>query len=283
MVLNRREFIKASALALLATRLRADNLSQVVLARNSDLFRYPQRKEEIIGEMLDQACRLIFQSESLYDFLAKKVKPDDYVGIKSNVWRYLPTPAEVENVLVKAALKCGVSQNRVSVNDRGVLKDEVFKRATVLINVRPMRAHAWSGMGSCLKNYIMFTSRPADYHPDSCADLGALWHLPQVKNKTVLNILVLFTPLFHGVGPHDFNPQYLFEYGGMVVGEDVVAVDATGARIIEAKRKEFFGYEKPISPPVKHIELADKKYHLGNSSAEKIKIHFWGDQQNRLI
>ena len=44
-----------------------------------------------------------------------------------------------------------------------------------------------------------------------------------------LNILVMLTPQFHGVGPHSFSSRFTWPYGGLLVGTDPVAVDATGA------------------------------------------------------
>ncbi len=40
----------------------------------------------------------------------------------------------------------------MAVDDRGVLQNPVFNRSTALINVRPMRAHHWSGLGTLIKN-----------------------------------------------------------------------------------------------------------------------------------
>ena len=79
--------------------------------------------------------------------------------------------------------------------------------------------------------------------------LDHLWHFPQVKGKTRLNILVMITPLFHGIGPHHFSRSYTWRYNGLIVSTDPVAADATGARIIQAKRDSFFGEKRPISPP----------------------------------
>ena len=146
-----------------------------------------------------------------------------------------------------------------------------------------MRAHAWSGVGSLLKNYIMFDPDPPIYHPDSCADLAKLWKLPITKDKTRLNILVMLTPLFHGTGPHLFNPKYSWAYNGLLVGFDPVAVDATGVRIIQAKRKEFFGEHRPINPPAKHIFLADTRHHLGNADPNKIELIKLGWEKDILI
>lgn len=146
-----------------------------------------------------------------------------------------------------------------------------------------MRTHYWSGVGSLLKNYIMFTESPADYHPDSCADLAAIWKLPIVKDKTKLNILVMLTPLFHSVGAHGYSSEYVWDYKGLIVGVDPVACDAVGLKIIQAKRKIYFKEDKPLNPPAKHIELADTRHHLGTADMNKIELIKLGWQDDSLI
>ena len=98
-----------------------------------------------------------------------------------------------------------------------------------------------------------------------------------------MNILVMLTPQFHGVGPHSYSPRFVWTYGGLIVGADPVAVDTTGARIIAAKRREFFGEERPISPPPHHILYADTRYGLGVSDPEQIEVVRIGWQQDALI
>lgn len=177
----------------------------------------------------------------------------------------------------------GVEESNISIDDRGVLDNPVFKKATALINARPMRTHDWSGVGSLIKNYIMFHPKPYEYHPDNCADLAKLWEKPMVKGKTRLNILVMVTPQFHGVGPHHFNKKYTWRYNGLIVSFDPVAADATGLRIIQARRREYFGDERPISPPAKHIRLADTRHRLGNASPDGIELVKLGWQNGILI
>ncbi|MFH1755459.1 MAG: hypothetical protein ABIA59_07120, partial [Candidatus Latescibacterota bacterium] len=99
-----------------------------------------------------------------------------------------------------------------------------------------------------------------------------IWNLPIVKDKTRLNILVMLTPQFHNIGPHTYNPKYSWAYHGLLVGFDPVAVDATGVRILQAKRKEFFGEDRPLNPPAKHIFLADTRHHLGTADPNKIEL-----------
>jgi len=146
-----------------------------------------------------------------------------------------------------------------------------------------MRTHHWSGLGTCLKNPIMFVPHPPDYHGDACASLGAIWKLPQVAGKVRLNILVMLTPQFHSVGPHGYSPKFVWPYRGLIVGTDPVAVDATGARIIAARRRQYFDEERPLRPTPHHIEMADVRYGLGNSDPSRIELIRLGWEQDALI
>ena len=76
------------------------------------------------------------------------------------------------------------------------------------VNVRPLRTHNLSGLGTLIKNSIMFVPDPSSYHANACEKLGAIWHLPHVKGKTRLNVPVMLTPQFHSTGPHHFSKGY---------------------------------------------------------------------------
>jgi hypothetical protein len=228
--------------------------------------------ESILSDMLDKAMVKLTDADSPAEAWKKIIRPEDVVGIKTNRWNALHTPPELENILKTRLIETGVKESEISINDRGVLNDPVFKRSTALINVRPIRTHAWSGVGSLLKNYIMFTPQPSAYHNDSCADLAKLWELPEVKGKTRLNILVMITPLFHGVGPHHFSKEYTWPYRGLLVGFDPVAIDSVGVQILQSKRREYFKEDRPLNPPAKHIHLADTRHNLGTADFSKIDL-----------
>jgi len=238
---------------------------------------------DVMQQMLDKAILQLTGESSVQQAWKGIIKPEDVVGIKTNVWRYLATPPELENAIKKRVMEAGVAEDKISIKDRGVLSDPVFQQSTALINVRPMRTHAWSGVGSLIKNYILFVDDPASYHGDSCADLAALFDLPHVKGKSRLHILVMLTPLFHGVGPHHFNNEFTWPYKGIIVGFDPVAIDATGLQIIQAKRKEYFGEDKPLNPPAKHILLADTRHHLGTADPDRIDLVKMGWEEGILI
>jgi hypothetical protein len=237
----------------------------------------------VLHEMLNEAVAALLDVAEPGAAWKRLIRTGDVVGIKSNVWGHLATPPVLEEAIRAEVIRAGVQPGDVAVDDRGVRENPVFTRATAFINTRPMRTHHWAGLGTCLKNMIMFVPRPADYHGDACASLGAIWRLPELEGKVRLNILVMLTPQFHGVGPHSFSPDFIWPYKGLIVGTDPVAVDATGARIIEARRRQHFGEERPISPPPHHIQLADTRYGLGVSDPQRIDLVRLGWMEGALI
>ncbi len=258
--------------------------SRVVLIRHHNLLDDLNRPNEgIVQQMLDEAVMTLFDVSTPAEAWKQIVQPSDVVGIKTNVWHYLPTPPALNTAIKHRVREVGVPEKNISVRDRGLRNDPVFMEGTALINVRPMRSHHWAGVGTLIKNYIMFTEQPSAFHPDSCADLATIWKRPKIAGKTRLNILAMFTPLFHGIGPHHFSPQYIWPYQGLLVGLDPVATDATGVRIIQVKRTQHFGEERPLNPPPKHIFLADTRHHLGSADPNRIELIKLGWQQDSLI
>jgi len=292
-VITRRDFLRvaattpfagAIALSLKSGEKLSPNKARVVLVRDKKaLISFNNPHPEVIQKMLDDAVMTLLDAKDPIESWKKLIEPSDIVGIKSNVWHYIPTGRVIEQSIKRRVMDAGVPDDRIDISDRGVRRSRVFQEATALINVRPARTHHWSGLGTCLKNYVTFVSYIPNYHPDSCADLAKIWYLPQVKGKTRLNILIMLHPLFHGIGPHHFSRKYTWEYNGILVGQDPVAVDATGLRILQAKRREFFGRERPLQVPAKHIFLADTRHGLGVSEPNRIELIKLGYKDEILI
>lgn len=257
--------------------------SRVVLIRRANVVRgYQDYDGDLIQRMLDEAMVALIGQADASDCWAQIIRPDDVVGIKTNAWQYLPTPPEVEQAIRRGVLGAGVPEENIAISDRDVRRNRIFRRSTALINSRPMRTHAWSGVGSLIKNYIMFDN-PSDYHPDACASLAKVWNLRSTRGKTRLNVLVMLTPQFHNIGPHHFDTEYIWPYGGLIVATDPVAADAVGLRIIQQKRRLVFGEDRPLQPTAHHIALADTKYGLGNASMDKIDLVRLGWEDDSLI
>ena len=166
------------------------------------------------------------------------------------------------------------SENNIRI---GTLDLEIFRLPRVNMNL-----FIWSGVGSLIKNYIMFDN-PSDYHDDACADLAKLWELPMVEGKTRLNVLCCLTPQFHGRGPHHFSRRYVWNYNGILVSQDPVSVDTVGLELIKAKRRQVLGKARELPPVPKHIKLADTKHGIGVGDLNRIELIKLGWQQDILI
>lgn len=293
--ITRRDFVKgagcvAVGVALGLPRIAMTNettptkTSRVVLIRHQAVVDSSGKIEAtVIQQMLDEAVATLSGKDNAADGFASLFAADDVVGIKSNEWGPLPTPPELEQALVKRLTEVGIAPDKIDIADREVLQRKVFQEATALINCRPMRTHAWAGVGSLIKNYVMFVPDPYNYHKNSCASLAAIWQKPIVKDKTRLNVLVMLTPLFYGVGPHHFDKSFVWTYGGLIAGTDPVAVDTVGLRILQAKRQAHFGGAKLMKPTAHHIALADTEYGLGTADMDRIDLIRLGWQEDSLV
>ena len=291
-IITRRDFLRVSAGTAIAATLgagvlgeaRAEPTAKVVLIRNAEVLGdQGQIKEEILQSMLDEAVKSLLGTNGPLEAWQRLIKSSDIVGVKSNSWGKLPTPKELETAIKRRLLDAGVADKNIDIADRGVLNKPIFLNATALVNVRPLRTHHWSGVGTCLKNYIQFVPMPSDYHDEGCAHLGKIWTSPIVKGKTRLNILCALTPQFYGRGANFFDKRYVWSYKGLIVGTDPVAVDTVGAHLLQVKRIAFFGEDRALDVPPTHIMVADKTYHLGISDLSRIQLIKLGWTEEVLI
>ncbi len=291
-MITRRNFLRVAAGTTMAATLgsgifsesRGEATAKVVLIRNAEVLGSQGKiQEEILQSMLDEGVKALLGATDPVEAWRKLVKSSDVVGVKSNAWERLPTPKELERVIKRRLLDVGVAENNVDIDDRGVLNNPIFLKATALINVRPLRTHHWAGIGTCLKNYIQFVPNRSAYHDEGCSPLGKIWTYPLVKGKTRLNILCALTPQFYGRGANFFDKRYVWPYRGLIVGTDPVAVDAIGAHLLQTKRIAFFGEDRALDVPPIHIMAADKTYHLGVSDLSRIQLIKLGWTEEVLI
>ena len=291
-IITRRDFLRVAAGTAMAATLgsgilgeaRAEPTAKVILIRNAEVLGgHDKIQGEILQSMLDEAVKSLLGTNEPLEAWQKLFKNSDMVGIKSNVWAKMPTPKELETAIKRRLLDVGVAEKNIEIDDRGVLNNPVFLNATALVNVRPLRTHHWSGVGTCLKNYIQFVPSPSAYHDEGCSHLGKIWTYPIVKGKTRLNILSALTPQFYGRGANFFDKRYVWPYKGLIVGTDPVAVDAVGAHLIQVKRIAFFGEDRALDVPPIHIMVADKTYHLGVSDLSRIQLIKLGWMEEVLI
>lgn len=290
--ITRRDFLRGTVYTALGITLgrpaereiRAEGRSRVVLIRDEKALDLKGNiNQNVIQRMLDKGICTLLEEERPIQAWRRLIKPSDIVGIKSNVWFYLPTPEELENAIVNRLIEVGVPKKNIAIDDRGILDNPVFKSSTALINVRPLRTHHWSGIGGCIKNYIMFVPTPWLYHSNACAPLASIWMKPIIRGKTRLNILSLIRTQFYNRGPHHFDRRFVSEYKGLLIGDDPVAIDAVGARLLQLQRIASFGEDRPLDNPPTHIFVADEKYRLGISDLNRIQLIKLGWMEGSLI
>jgi hypothetical protein len=249
---------------------RSGPRSKVVLIRNKNLISAAGIADASVAiRMIDEALVALTGATTADAAWRSLFHKDDRIGIKTNVYAQLPTPPDVTALLRQRLTVTGIPEDAIPITDREA--HTLLADRTAILNIRPVRTHHWAGIGGCIKNHIMFVTNPSDYHGDSCADLGAIWKLPILKGKTRLNILLALNPLFYGRGPHNFDPRFQWNYGGIFVSTDPVAVDALGAELLRLKRVSFFGEDRAVTP-TKHIAVADTKHGLGVSDLSRIDL-----------
>ncbi|MBN1940170.1 MAG: twin-arginine translocation signal domain-containing protein [Candidatus Aminicenantes bacterium] len=305
---TRRDFLKAAAVAPVASAVGCSCLtcpkavpapppgagtaritqvsrnSRVVLVRDAAAVGEGRKIDAmIVRKMLDEAVNTLFGENDPVAAWKQIVGPDDIVGVKTSEWPSLPTGPELEGAIRERLIDAGVPAGKISIADRGVLGDPVFQAATVLINVRPARIDDRAGIGGCLENYIAFVPDPAAWSADAWAGLAGIWSLPEVKGRTRLNILSMLTPPYDGGGPDGSSEPSLWPYKGLIISRDPVAADAIGLSIIQAKRREVFGEDRPLKASAHYLELADTKHGLGKSKPEDIDLIRLGWTEGILI
>jgi len=152
----------------------------------------------------------------------------------------------------------------------GTRFSRIMTAVDALINVPVLKDHDLAGVSISMKNMYGAIYNPNKFHQNNCDPYVAeLSTHPLIKNKLRL-IVCDATRVQVNNGPA-FFPRYAWEYGGILVSRDPVALDYVGWQIIEQRRKEM-GIKslKAAGREPKYISTA-AKLKLGNMDEKKIK------------
>jgi hypothetical protein len=231
----------------------------------------------ILEKMLEQTLIKFTGQKNTKEAWLSLVKPDDMIGLVPTD-HLNQTHDEVVDAVKSSLVDAGIPRDRIILAQGG---PRMPKKCTALIALPALKAHWLTGIGTVLKNYIMFSGSPSSYHKGNSAKLGEIWNLPFVKGKTKLVLVDSLYPLFDK-GPQP-DPRYQWAYNGLVAGTDPVAVETVCLKIITEKRKAIRGEPWPLSPPPICVEAAGKVYGLGTSKMEEIKIEHYGWEKDLLL
>ena len=287
--LTRRDFIRGTVGATLAVSVlrvpwakgseKAVGPSLVTVVRDKNVMDAGFKVDSnILQSMLDRTVLQVTGKRKIREAWADLVKPDDIVGLVPTP-HLNPTHEELVDV-VKASLmkEVGIPEKNIIMAQGGKRKPG---RCTTLISMPALKGHWLTGIGTVIKNYIMYSGRPSSYHEEKSAKLGEIWLIPEVKSKTRLVLVDAIHPLCDK-GPQS-DPRYKWAYNGLIAGTDPVAVETVCLKILTEKRHALRGEPWPISPPPICVEAADKVYGLGTSKMEEIKIAHFGWEEDLLL
>jgi hypothetical protein len=276
-VVTRRDFVRGTvaaalatstgALALAATKPRPKRSARVTIVRDEKAMSARRAVDAAaLRAMLASTLASVTGQTSPRDAWRSLVTPKDVIGLVATD-HLNPTHKELIDAVRATLIEAGIPENQIVDAQGG---PERAAACSALIALPALKAHWLTGMGTVMKDYIMFSGQPSDYHDAASARLGEIWLRPEVKGKTRLVLVDALRPLCDK-GPQP-DPRYMWDYKGLIAGTDPVAVEAVGLKIITAKREALRREPWPLSPPPLCVAAADDVYGLGTSRLDEITI-----------
>ena len=109
---------------------------------------------------------------------------------------------------------------------------------TAIINVPVLKDHDLAGISVAMKNFFGVIHNPNKYHGNNCNPfIAELNTHPYIADKVRLIVCDALMAQYNG-GP-GYKPQWTWNYNGIIVGRDPVALDRICHNIIEEKRREM--------------------------------------------
>ncbi|RLD13195.1 hypothetical protein DRI50_07655 [candidate division KSB1 bacterium] len=251
--------------------------SRVVIARDTKIFKHNHVDSDRVLGLLDLAMQNYFDVNTPLRAWRKIVHPGEVIGIKVNCLSGRgSTHHELVNAVLERLLQAGIRAMDIIIWDRlnkdleeggfhinydgkgprifgndavgfapnlyvfgqagSLLTRTITNLCDGVINIGLLRDHSIAGVSISLKNLFGAIHNPNKYHLNVgdpyIADVNAF---SVIRQKVRFSIVDALEAQYHG-GPA-YMPQWRWKFGGLIVGQDRVAIDYTGWRIIEAKRK----------------------------------------------
>ena len=287
-VITRRDFIRGTIGVTIGTSVlglnwpmaeaKAARSSIVTVVRDKNVMDASKNVDRtILKKMVEQTLMKVTGQDNAKKAWLSLISPDDMIGLVPTD-HLNPTHDEVVETVKNSLADAGIDRDRIIYAQGGPGR---VKKCTALIALPALKAHWLTGIGTVLKNYIMFSGSPSSYHKANSAKLGEIWNLPIVKGKTKLVLVDSLYPLCDK-GPQP-DPRYQWAYSGLIAGTDPVAVETVCLKVITQKREDMRNEPWLISPPPLCVKTADKVYGLGTSKMDEIKIQSFGWKQDLLV
>lgn len=290
-----------------------DTKSKVVIVRNENVRNKDgEIVKDVLKDMLGSAIKELSGENQVNDAWKQYFDEDETVGIKINTLAGLrmTTHQELTYLIADSLADIGIDPENIIIWDKAdrdlrsagyeIKKDgngyrcygtnEDYSRLTIhqniasrfslileqcssLVNVPVLKHHGLAGVTISLKNWFGAINNPNKYHDDECdpfiADVN---HVPILREKQRLTICDALMAQYES-GP-SYRRKYAWNFNGLILATDPVALDTVGLQIIDDKRKEngLKPLQKTNCPP-KHIATAaDSEHRLGTSDLAEIDV-----------
>jgi uncharacterized protein (DUF362 family) len=155
---------------------------------------------------------------------------------------------------------------------------------TAFVNVPVLKHHTMAGVTLSLKNWFGAINNPNKYHFDTNNEkmVAACEYIPDLNSMLFsASVLGKRQPLIicdgimsqYDMGP-GYRPDKTWNYSGLIVSTDPVALDRIGAQIIEKKRREvgLTSLSEAGREPEYIAIAADRPHRLGMDDPSKIEL-----------
>ncbi len=114
----------------------------------------------ILEKMLEQTLIKVTGQKNTKDAWLSLVKPNDVIGLVPTD-HLNPTHDEVVDVVKSSLVNAGIQKDRIRLAQGGPRNP---KKCDALIAIPGLKAHWLTGIGTVLKNYILYSGSPSSYH-----------------------------------------------------------------------------------------------------------------------
>lgn len=165
----------------------------------------------------------------------------------------------------------GYTDEEYPVGDKKTRLTKIFtEMCDSIINIPLIKDHGTAGFTGALKNHYGTINNAREFHSNNCTSPGIpeVNTIPIIQKKQKLIITNALSCVFNG-GPR-WDRKFMWNYGGILIGTDPVAIDTVMFNIINEKRK--LEGMSPISENVaKHIRLS-QELGLGTNNMNEIDL-----------
>ncbi|HYH00918.1 MAG TPA: DUF362 domain-containing protein [Terriglobales bacterium] len=283
----------------------ATTRSKVVIARDTALRQGSKVDPARLAGMLDRAMQACFNRDNVLEAWRLVVSPADVVALKVNCLGgpTASTSVDLVDAICERLKQVGIPPEHIFIIDRGMgdemqrvgfvtrnkircvsdvasghgpvfsfgkVKSRVSKMITqycsAVINLPILKDHSITGVTAALKSFYGSIDNPSSYHGNAgnpyIADVNML---EPIRQKVRLHICDALRPQFHG-GPIG-KPHLQWNYNGLLVSRDPVALDYVGWQILENQRKVagFGTLSAEFREPKYLATAADANHRLGTN------------------